>query len=63
MNLLQSQQVSLKSYHTHIVIGYVQISDQPINCLDWCPDKPGLMVASSFDQRVRIVIVTKMNLL
>ena len=40
-----------------------QISDQPINCLDWSPDKLGLLVTSAFDQRIRIVIVTKLNLL
>ena len=40
-----------------------QISDQPVNCLDWSPDKLGLLVTSAFDQRIRIVIVTKLNLL
>ena len=40
-----------------------QISDQPINCLDWSQDKNGLLVTSAFDQKIRIVIVTKLNLL
>ena len=40
-----------------------QISDQPVNCLDWSPDKLGLIVTSAFDQRIRIVIITKLNLL
>ena len=40
-----------------------QISDQPINCLDWSRDKNGLLVTSAFDQKIRIVIVTKLNLL
>ena len=40
-----------------------QISDQPINSMDWSQDKNGLLVTSAFDQRIRIVIVTKLNLI
>ena len=40
-----------------------QISDQPINCVDWSPDKQGLLATASFDQRLRVVFVTKLNLL
>ena len=40
-----------------------QISEQPVNCVDWSPDKLGLLAASSFDQRIRVVFVTKLNLL
>lgn len=35
------------------------ISTQPISCFDWSPDKEGLAVCGSFDQMVRVVIVTK----
>ncbi|MCO5549918.1 hypothetical protein L7F22_003394 [Adiantum nelumboides] len=37
------------------------LSTQPINCLDWSPDKEGLAVMGSFDQCVRVVIVTKLH--
>lgn len=37
------------------------ISTQPISCFDWSPDKEGLAVCGSFDQMVRVVIVTKTN--
>ena len=40
-----------------------QISDQPVNSLDWSQDKNGLLVTSAFDQRIRIVIVTKLHLI
>ncbi|XP_077299935.1 dynein axonemal assembly factor 10 [Arctopsyche grandis] len=38
------------------------ISTQPVNSLDWCPDKLGLAVCTSFDQHLRIVITTKLKL-
>ena len=41
----------------------VAIGDQPISGFDWSPDKTGLGVCTSFDQKVRIVIVTKLNTL
>ena len=40
-----------------------QISDQPVNSVDWSPDKLGLLATASFDQRLRVVFVTKLNLL
>lgn len=39
----------------------VTLSTQPIASLDWSPDKQGLCVCSSFDQSVRVLIVTKLN--
>uniref|UniRef100_A0A665TLW0 Dynein axonemal assembly factor 10 n=2 Tax=Echeneis naucrates TaxID=173247 RepID=A0A665TLW0_ECHNA len=38
------------------------VSTQPIASLDWSPDKQGLCVCSGFDQSVRVLIVTKLNL-
>ena len=40
-----------------------QISDQPVNSMDWSQDNNGLLVTSAFDQRIRIVIVTKLHLI
>lgn len=37
------------------------VGDQPISGFDWSPDKTGLAVCTSFDQKVRLVIVTKLN--
>ncbi|KAM9365845.1 dynein axonemal assembly factor 10 [Pholidichthys leucotaenia] len=39
----------------------VTVATQPIASLDWSPDKQGLCVCSSFDQTVRVLIVTKLN--
>lgn len=39
----------------------VTLSTQPIASLDWSPDKQGLCVCSGFDQSVRVLIVTKLN--
>uniref|UniRef100_A0A5F9CTF4 Dynein axonemal assembly factor 10 n=1 Tax=Oryctolagus cuniculus TaxID=9986 RepID=A0A5F9CTF4_RABIT len=41
----------------------VTLSTQPISSLDWSPDKRGLCVCSSFDQVVRVLIVTKLHTL
>lgn len=38
------------------------ISSQPITGFDWCADKTGLAVCSAFDQTVRVLITTKLNL-
>lgn len=38
----------------------IKLSTQPINAFDWSPDKEGLAVCSSFDQSVRVLIVTKL---
>ena len=40
-----------------------QIADQPVSGFDWSPDKTGLAVATAFDQKIRLVIVTKLNTL
>ena len=37
------------------------VSTQPISSWDWSPDKEGLAVCGSFDQCVRVVIVTRLN--
>ncbi|ROL44281.1 WD repeat-containing protein 92 [Anabarilius grahami] len=39
----------------------VTLSTQPISSLDWSPDKQGLCVCSSFDQSIRVLIVTKLS--
>jgi WD40 repeat protein len=36
---------------------------QPISSLDWSPDKQGIAVCTSFDQTIRVIIVTKLNTL
>lgn len=38
------------------------LSSQPISGFDWSPDKQGLAVCASFDQMLRVLIVTKLNL-
>lgn len=38
------------------------LSEQPITGFDWCIDKIGLAVSSAFDQTLRVLIVTKLNL-
>jgi len=40
-----------------------QIGDQPVASFSWSPDKAGLGLCVSFDQKVTIVIVTKLNTL
>uniref|UniRef100_A0A3P8UJL4 Dynein axonemal assembly factor 10 n=1 Tax=Cynoglossus semilaevis TaxID=244447 RepID=A0A3P8UJL4_CYNSE len=40
----------------------VTVSTQPIASLDWNTDKRGLFLCSGFDQTVRVLIVTKLNL-
>lgn len=37
------------------------LSSQPVSSLDWSPDKQGLAVCTSFDQCLRVLIVTKLN--
>jgi WD40 repeat protein len=37
------------------------VSTQPISSWDWSPDKEGLAVCGSFDQQIRVVIVTRLN--
>lgn len=38
------------------------ISTQPINNFRWCTGKLGLAVCTSFDQNIRLLITTKLNL-
>ncbi|XP_055691746.1 dynein axonemal assembly factor 10 [Lutzomyia longipalpis] len=38
------------------------ISSQPVHCFDWCADLIGLAVCGAFDQTVRVLISTKLNL-
>lgn len=38
------------------------VSSQPINSFDWSPDRIGLAVCGSFDQAVRILLTTNLNL-
>jgi WD40 repeat protein len=37
------------------------ISTQPVSSWDWSPDKEGLAVCGSFDQVIRVIIVTQLN--
>lgn len=39
----------------------IELSTQPVSTWDWSPDKLGLAVCTSFDQTVRVIIVTKLN--
>ncbi len=40
----------------------VTLSMQPVNCFDWSPDNAGLAVCGAFDQTVRVLVTTKLNL-
>lgn len=40
-----------------------KVGDQPINALDWNAGKEGLLACTSFDQSVRVMLVTKLGLL
>jgi len=37
------------------------VATQPIASFDWSPDKEGLAICTSFDQMLRVLIVTKLN--
>ncbi|CAH0383633.1 unnamed protein product [Bemisia tabaci] len=41
----------------------VELSSQPISSFNWSPDKSGLAICTSFDQTLRMLIVTKLNTL
>lgn len=41
----------------------VRISDQPINAMDWHSGKEGLLACTAFDQSVRVMLVTKLQLI
>ncbi|KAL7297268.1 hypothetical protein TKK_0009668 [Trichogramma kaykai] len=38
------------------------LSSQPISSLDWSTDKTGLGLITSFDQTIRVILTTKLNL-
>jgi WD40 repeat protein len=38
------------------------VSQQPIHCFDWCAERTGLAVCGAFDQTVRVLITTNLNL-
>ena len=40
----------------------VALSTQPISSFDWCAEKQGLCVTTSFDQMIRVILVTRLNL-
>lgn len=37
------------------VIYELSVSNKPVNCFDWSPDRAGLAVCSSFDKKLRII--------
>ncbi|KAH9589221.1 WD40 repeat [Trypanosoma melophagium] len=39
-----------------------KVGDQPIHALDWSRGKEGLLVCASFDQSIRVMLVTKLSL-
>eukprot|EP00744_Colponema_vietnamica_P011612 GILI01016329.1.p1 GENE.GILI01016329.1~~GILI01016329.1.p1 ORF type:complete len:404 (+),score=26.34 GILI01016329.1:40-1212(+) len=39
----------------------VKVGDQPINSIDWNKSKEGLLACTSFDQSIRIMLVTKLS--
>ncbi len=41
----------------------LEVGEQPVSSFAWSPDKTGLGLCTSFDQKVRTVIVTKLNTL
>jgi hypothetical protein len=62
---LQDTQLGMLTYYFEMVRNFssnVSLSgDQPVSGLDWSPDKTGLAVSTAFDQKIRILIVTKLN--
>ena len=38
------------------------LSTQPISSFDWSPDKQGLCVCTAFDQTLRVLITTRLNM-
>lgn len=43
------------------LLTYNLISAQPTSSFNWCPDKIGLALHTSFDETIRLLIVTKLN--
>lgn len=46
---------------TLVQVNKARVGDQPINSMDWCRGKEGLLAATSFDQSLRVVLVTKLK--
>lgn len=40
----------------------VTLSSQPVSCFDWNADRIGLAVCGAFDQTIRVLVTTKLNL-
>lgn len=38
------------------------LSTQPVHCFDWNADMQGLAVCGAFDQTIRVLITTRLNL-
>ena len=39
----------------------VQMSDRPLTSFHWSGDRPGLGVATGFDQKIRVMVVTNVT--
>lgn len=37
------------------IIYELSVSNKPVNCFDWSPDRAGLAICSSFDKTLRII--------
>lgn len=37
------------------IIYELSVSNKPVNCFDWSPDRAGLAVCSSFDKTLRVI--------
>ena len=44
-------------------INKARVGDQPINAMDWHPQREGLLVTAALDQTMRVMVVTKMSAL
>lgn len=44
------------------MLSATSLSQQPVHCFDWCPERTGLAVCGAFDQTVRVMITTNLNL-
>lgn len=43
------------------LLNYAVVAQQPVAAFSWSPDKLGLCAFVSYDQSVRVGIVTKLN--
>jgi len=61
-NLLDSKKSSLMNSPSCVEkLQETQLSEQPISSFDWSPDKLGLAVSTSFDQKIRVLAVTNLE--